>query len=538
MADNQTLDRDDAALDDEPPSRSVWADRLAQAKRYWPWAVGALVVLIGLWAIFGRAAPAEPYRTAAVDRGEITRVVSATGKLAPLVSVNVGSTVSGLVKTVEADFNSEVRAGQVLARLEPETFQQRVAQAQATLSQAQAQAAVAEADYNRYATLRARGFASDQLMAQQRSARDSARAGVASARAALGSVQIDLQRTVIRSPINGVVVDRQINAGQSVAASFTAPVLFVIAQDLSRLQANISVDEADIGEVREGLPVSFTVDAFPDLEFDGRVSQVRQQGVEDTGVVSYTVVVEADNPRGQLLPGMTANAEIVIEQTENVLRIPNAALRFRPSDPALLAKAQELTAQSGSGELRSGGQGAGGQGAGQGQGGDRAQRGVQRLTEALRLTPAQQAQATQAFQQASQSAGQRPGQDASPADRRAYQRRIRDAAIRAIEPSLSAEQKQLLEAMRNAPPGEGQRETIRQAVVWVLRDNKLEPVRVQIGVADDAYTAVRGGDLREGDQIVTGGGPQEEGAEGGQRGNQRPGANPLGGGGGMRIRGA
>jgi HlyD family secretion protein len=303
---------------------------------------GAAVVLLGGWMLFGPKDDAEPYRTAAVDRGAITRVVSATGTLQPLVSANVGSTVSGPVQSVSVDFNSQVRAGQELARLDPTPFQQRITQAQAQLAQAQAQAAVANSDYTRYQLLQQRGFASEQLMAQQRAARDTARAAVASAAAQVATARTDLARSVIRSPIDGVVVDRQVNVGQPVASSLQAATLFVIAQDLSRLQANITVDEADIGEVSEGQAVKFTVDAFPDREFEGRVSQVRQQGVAESGVVSYTVVVEADNPGRQLLPGMTANAEIVLEQRENVLRVPNTALRFRPTDEDLVAQGQAL----------------------------------------------------------------------------------------------------------------------------------------------------------------------------------------------------
>ena len=285
----------------------------------------------------------DPYREAAVDRGAITRVVSATGTLQPLVSANVGATVSGPVSEVLVDFNSQVRAGQVLARLDPTPFQQRIVQAQAQLAQQQAQAGRrATLTTQRYALLQQRGFASEQLMAQQRAARDTARAAVSSAAAQVATARTDLERSVIRSPIDGVVVDRQVNVGQPVAASLQAATLFVIAQDLSRLQANITVDEADIGEVNEGQAVRFTVDAFPDREFEGVVSQVRQQGVAESGVVSYTVVVEADNPGRQLLPGMTANAEIVLEQRENVLRVPNTALRFRPADPELVAQGQAL----------------------------------------------------------------------------------------------------------------------------------------------------------------------------------------------------
>jgi HlyD family secretion protein len=425
-----------------------------------------------------------------------------------------------------------VRAGQVLARLDPAPFQQRLSQAQASMSQAQAQLAVAQADYNRYALLAQRGFASAQLISQQRASRDSARAAVAAASAQVASARTDLDRSIIRSPIDGVVVDRQVNVGQSVAASFQAPTLFIIAQDLSRLQANITVDEADIGEVREGMPVRFTVDAFPDREFDGRVSQLRQQGVAAAGVVSYTVVVEADNPGRQLLPGMTANAEIVIEQRDNVLRVPNTALRFRPADPQIAALADELTqgrrARSGEAQAQTREDGRGDRRGGRGgQGGGRGGRGVAQLAEQLELTDAQRAEAQQAFQNAMQAG--RPGQDASQSDRRAFMRTARDTAIREIEPTLNERQRQLLTQMRE---GGARREERRQAVVWVLRNNRPQPAQVEIGVADNSNTVLYGG-LEEGDQVIIGGGPRGEEEQ--QRG-------PFGGGGrggpgGVRIRG-
>lgn len=308
------------------------------------WAVAALAtVALGGWTVFGRGGPpVEPYRTLPVDRGDVVRAVTATGGLQPLVTVDVGSTVSGPVKSVEADFNAQVKAGQVLARLDPQTFQTRVQQLDASLAQAQADFAVAQADWDRYQRLGAEGFASPQLLAQKRAALDKARASVAVARAQLASAQVDLDRSVIRSPVDGVVVDRKVEPGQSVAASFQAPTLFIIARDLSKLQAEIAVDEADIGEVREGLPVRFTVDAFPGEDFTGAVSQVRKQGAQASGVVSYTVIVEAENRGGRLLPGMTANAEILVEERRNVLRLPNAALRFRPGDPKVAAKAEAV----------------------------------------------------------------------------------------------------------------------------------------------------------------------------------------------------
>jgi HlyD family secretion protein len=496
---------------------AVWARRpgfLRGRGLYFVSGAAALVLALG-WVMLGGKDDADPYRTAAIDRGAITRVVSATGTLQPLVSAEVGSTVSGPVLSVEVDFNAQVRANQVLARLDPSSFQQRVAQALATLSQTQAQLAVAESDYQRYARLQERGFASEQLISQQRAARATARAAVAQASASLASARTDLARTIIRSPIDGVVVDRKVNVGQSVAASFQAPTLFVIAQDLSRLQANIIVDEADIGEVREGMDVRFSVDAFPDRAFEGRVAQVRQQGVSDQGVVSYIVVVQADNPERQLLPGMTANAEIVIEQRDDVLRAPNAALRFRPADPEIAARGQAMTAEAAPG----------GRGAERGGGGQR--RGVDQLAQSLELNEAQTAAARQAFQNAMQ-AGQRPGSDAAQGERRAFMRRIRDAAVVAIEPTLSAHQRDLLRAMRE---GARARRDVRQpAVIWVLRNNRPVPVRVEIGVADNGYTLLHAG-LEAGAEVIVGGGPQPA-----QRNN------PFGGGGrgpgGARIRGA
>ncbi|MDX2274962.1 MAG: efflux RND transporter periplasmic adaptor subunit [Hyphomonadaceae bacterium] len=412
--------------------------------------IGGALALIALFLLFGPKEAGDPYRTAQIDRGAITRVVSATGTLQPLVSANVGSTVSGPVQSVEVDFNSQVRAGQVLARLDPAPFQQRVQQAQASLASAQAQAAVADADYQRYARLESAGFASPQLMAQQRAARDTARASVSQAAAQLASARTDLERSVIRSPINGVVVDKQVSVGQSVAASFQAATLFVIAQDLARLQANITVDEADIGEVAQGQLVRFTVDAFPEREFEGRVSQVRQQGVSESGVVSYTVVVEADNPGRRLLPGMTANADIILEQRDNALRLPNTALRFRPADPEIAAQGQAIAAEPG--RSWQGGQG-----------------------------------------------GERGG----------AQRREGSG-----EPQRA--------------DGDQQAVRTRQAVVWVLRNNRPTPVQVTIGIADNAFSELVSGDLREGDEVIIGGGPQAQ---------QSPAGGPGGPPGAMRIRG-
>lgn len=487
--------------------------------------VAALAALLVLWFIFGRGDKDEsPYRTASVDRGEILRAVSATGQLQPLVTVNVGSTVSGPVKTVEVDFNSQVKANQILARIDPQSFETRVTQLRATVSQAQANLASAQADFSRYNMLAKEGFASEQLMTQQRTNVKVAQSNVAAAVSQLSAAQIDLDRTIIRSPVDGVVVSRQVDPGQSVAASFQAPVLFQIAQDLRQLEAAITVDEADIGDVQEGQAVRFTVDAFPGEAFEGRVVQLRKLGVATSGVVSYTVMVEASNPRGRLLPGMTANAEIIIERKGDVLRVPNAALRFKPADEKLQEQAEKLrgTARAGGQQTRQG-PWAGGQG-GPGRGAQQAQR----IAERLKLDAKQTAALQKAMEDARASMPP-PSADGDQSARRTAMRKAREAAFAAIEPTLTPEQKTLLDAMRK----ERESNRVTESVLWVLRDKKPVPVKVTLGAASDSYTEVLGGDLKEGDQIITGGGPKAPATQ-----NNRQQMGPGGGPGGMRVRGA
>lgn len=311
--------------------------------------IGLGVVALALATVFAcqmRPKPLkDPYRLATVARGDITRSVSASGTLQALVTVDVGSQISGLVTKVLVDFNAPVRAGQVLATLDPQTFQSRVAQSQADIQagqasvrQAEATLANAQADFNRKKAMVDQGFASPAALDQATAALRVADANVAVARgrvsqsmAALRIQATDLRRTTITSPIDGIVVDRKVEPGQTVAASFQAPVLFTIAQDLSKVEVKISVDEADVGQVREGLKVRFTVDAYPDDAFEGLVTQVRKQPTTEQSVVAYTVIAEADNPQRKLLPGMTANADIILEVRRNVLKVPSAALRWTPS---------------------------------------------------------------------------------------------------------------------------------------------------------------------------------------------------------------
>lgn len=311
------------------------------------WIVGVIVLMTLATAFACQMRPKpvkDPYRVGAVERGDITRSVSASGTLQALVTVDVGSQISGQVTRVLVDFNDQVRAGQTLAILDPQTYQSRVAQSQADIAageaavrQAQATLANAQADFNRKKTLVEGGWSSPSVLDQAMAAMRSGQANVAAARArvqqsqaALRIQRADLGRTTIASPIDGVVVDRKVEPGNTVAASLQAPVLFTIAQDLSKVEVKISVDEADVGQVKEGQRVRFTVDAFPDDTFQGTVTQVRKQPTTEQNVVAYTVIAEADNPQRKLLPGMTANADIVIDTRRNVLKVPSAALRWTP----------------------------------------------------------------------------------------------------------------------------------------------------------------------------------------------------------------
>jgi len=285
------------------------------------------------------------YRTAKVERGDIRVAISSTGTLSAISTVTVGSQVSGQVTQVLADYNDKVRKGQVIARIDPKTYEAQIAQgnaqvanAQATLLQARATLLNAELDYQRKADLGARQLVARSDVDLARAALDQARAQVSAAQAQISqqtastqTTQVNLDRTVIRSPVDGVVLTRSIEPGQTVAASLQAPELFTIAEDLGQMQIVLAVDEADIGQVRTGQNVAFTVDAFPDRQFRGTVEQVRLSATTTNNVVSYPVVVTVDNRDGTLLPGLTVNAEIEVSQRDDVLKLPNAALRYKPA---------------------------------------------------------------------------------------------------------------------------------------------------------------------------------------------------------------
>jgi len=266
--------------------------------------------------------------------------VSANGTLNPVVLVRVGTQVSGTVSKLHVDFNDRVYPGEVLVELDDALFRAQVQQSEANVANARAALELAVANEARMRQLQRQALVSRQELDQAVEAAKSARAQLALARAQLQKDRTNLGYTVIRSPVSGVVVDRQVDVGQTVAATFQTPTLLLIAQDLTKMQIDSSFAEADIGNIRVGQPVSFKVDAFPDRAFQGTVKLIRLNPVTQQNVVTYDVVVAVDNPDRILLPGMTAYVNIVVARRQGVLAVPNAALRFRPMEPALVAASQ------------------------------------------------------------------------------------------------------------------------------------------------------------------------------------------------------
>jgi len=298
-------------------------------------AIPALIVvgLLVVWGLAGRSRGAgTAYRFVELERGQVESVVSSTGTLQAITTVEVGTQVSGKIEEIYVDFNDRVREGQLIARIDPTLLEQEVRAAEASLERSEAERRHTQRELARMQQLYDRKVITE-------SEYNSAEYQHAVAQAAYKSAEINLERarrnlnyTEIRAPIEGVVLNREVDVGQTVAASFSAPLLFLIAEDLSKMEILTSVDESDIGQIHEGQQVRFTVQAYPDEPFSGTVGQVRLQSSTQENVVNYTVVVAVENPDGRLLPGMTATVEFIIAQATDVLRVANSALRFRPSD--------------------------------------------------------------------------------------------------------------------------------------------------------------------------------------------------------------
>jgi len=329
----------------------------APGRRWLRWRWAGLVILVLVFASLllmrgSGTAGAPEYRTEVVQRADLTAMVTATGNLQPTNQVDVGIEVSGTIASVEVDFNDQVQIGQVLARLDTSKLDAQLRKSGASLAAAQARveqmrATMTESHKNLQRLQRIREISNRKLPSEQeldtaeatytraQTEVDSALAAVTEAEATLKLNQTDIDKAVIRSPINGIVLVRAVEPGQTVAASFQAPVLFTLAEDLTKMELHVDVDEADVGQVHAGQVASFTVDAYPQREFPAQVLQVRYGAQAVDGVITYMTVLNVDNADLALRPGMTATADIIVQQVDNALLVPNAALRFTPPAPAV-----------------------------------------------------------------------------------------------------------------------------------------------------------------------------------------------------------
>jgi len=587
----------------------MWQSLLNRVPRRWLVAGGAIgaAIVAGGFYMNGRDTGAHSaYRLARIERGPIAAAVSASGTVNAVVTVQVGSQLSGQIQAIYADFNSEVKKDQPVAVLDPQTFQARVNQAQAELEVAKASVLTQEAsverwraevrnahaamtvakaqtakskaakdeterDFTRKNALVQRGFISSSDIDKARSAADSAaaqlnasvaqeraqeasigsseaqlrmaEAGVANAmaavkqkEAALQQSQIDLDRTIIRAPLDGVVVLRNVDVGQTVAASLQAPTLFTIAQDLRVMEVYTTVDQADIGRIRVGQNSSFTVDSYPGRTFSGQVSQIRIAPQTVQNVVTYIVVISGANPDQRLLPGMTANVRIETAERADVLKVPNSALRYRPPGVGAVV--------AGDGERGSGAQdgerGGGERGGAGGEAGSPEQR-VERLAKELNLTPEQKDQVTQIFTEARQQfqaarrqagqqrGGQQGGQEGGEAaqggsasagngavDRQRMFAAVRERVAAVLTPAQRQRYREMTARMANTDrPTPGR--------VWIVGpDGKPLAVSIQIGIGDGNVSELVSGDLKEGQQVIIGGGAALAGTSTQNQGLPRP----------------
>lgn len=464
-----------------------------------------------LAACNGQPGEKTGYRTAKLDRGAVAVSISATGTLRALSTVDVGTQVSGQVLSVEVDYNDRVTQGQVIARIDPANFQTRLTQSDADLASAraglvEAQTALklAEAELKRKKDVAARKLISASELDIAQASRDQAAARVGSAQAAVKQraaavedAQLDVDYSVIKSPVDGVILLRSVEPGQTVAASFQTPVLFRIAEDLTRMQIDLSIDESDVGQVREGLPVSFTVDAFPNRNFTGTVHQIRLSATAVANVVTYPVVVEVSNPDLTLLPGMTANAEIEIASRSDALRVPNAALRFKPEGVEAPAASgmmgggagmlDELSKIAGTLDLNADQQAA-----------------LDQVLAGMRQRFEQRRQAMAAGGGSGAPAGGGAPQGAAASgptpEMRERMRRMFQDAMAPFRDTLDETQRARWDAemqlLANA----------RRVTVWLLKDGKPSAVTVRAGVSDGTHTEIIGGDLQAGAEVIVGAG--------------------------------
>ena len=485
------------------------------------------------WVWVGSRASSDEvrYRLAKLERGPLSAVVVASGTLNAVTTVQVGSQISGQVKEIFADFNTPVKQGQVIARIDPATYELRVAQARADLDVGHSAVAVARSglaaqqaevgrvnvaladaqrDLERKKSLVEKNFISPAELDKARTLYDSTREQLkaveaqihvseAQVRSALAAVkqrdsllkqaQVDLERTVIRAPVDGTVILRNVDAGQTVAASLQAPVLFTIAQDLRDMQVEAAIDEADVGRLRSGMAVSFAVDAFPRRSFSGEIRQIRKSPQTVQNVVSYTVVISAANPDLALLPGMTANVRIVVESRASALKVPNAALRWRPAGAAEPTKADGPVQQTG---------------------GQAVQEFRNRIVQELKLTDAQRVQLDEIFSESRQKFA-RVRDMKGDGNRRREMEKVRSETNARIAEILTAEQHPAWERLLAESGTRGQSAAGR---VYVLENSGPRPLDVRLGVTDGMSTEVVS-ELAEGTEVIIGSGDARAGARAG-----------------------
>jgi HlyD family secretion protein len=440
---------------------------------------------------YRRQATAEKppsYNTAVIAKGSVRQVVTATGQLAPLLEVDVGSQISGLVLKLYVDFNSPVKKGQKLAEIDPATYRQRLRQAEASLASTEAANALQRLNTERSKELREKQLVSQQDYDQAVAQLKQSDAQLLTARAAVENANVDLDRCTISSPIDGIVISKQTEEGKTVAASLNAPVLFTIANDLAKMQITAAVAEADIGSVRDGQAVTFTVDAFPNRTFNGRVSQVRNAAKTVSNVVTYDTIIDVDNRQLHLRPGMTANVSIIVAAKEDTLKLPNAALRVRLPDgsgtpaPAPVAQSAAPAASASPAPAAGGGGARGGGGGG----------GMRAFFQ--NLTP-EQREKVQAIN-AELGIDFRQGPP-TPEQREQMRKLMVERGV------ITAEQAAEM-AGRTAAPGET---VVTTRTVYRLPGGdklaKPEPVSVKIGITDGIASEIVDG-LKEGDTIITG----------------------------------
>jgi HlyD family secretion protein len=460
--------------------------------------LAVFLTIAALAACKGSGNKNEQYRTEKVDRGTITMTVTATGTLSAVTTVQIGSQVSGVIAALHADFNSRVTKGQLLAELDPTPFQQTVEQRQADVTKSKIEAANSRISFERQARLVKAGLAPQADLDAARAAYESANAQVQQSTASLNQSLTNLKYTKIVSPIDGIVVDREYDIGQTVAASFSAPTLFSIAQDMTKMQVQADVDQSDIGRIAVGQTARFTVDSYPDQEFRGRISQIRLNATVSQNVVTYPVIIEVPNPDEKLRPKMTANVTIDVASVPDVLRIPNSALRFKPESAATGAKPATTSA-----------------------------------TNTAATSTAQSAQT-----QTTGTAGGQISEERAARRRRRMEGGQTGGATSTMSPEERAARwgnrasgvEGAAGALGGAPPMRKRPQT-----VYIMEaDAKLKPVEIRTGITDGHFTQIVSGDLKVGDMIVVGLATSkvETNAPPGSAGPMGGGARPGGGRGG------